>query len=66
MYEFSFGHSRPEIITRFLVGVDYYDSELWITTVSPSEETWNTADDREIFCLIEGDEATSSYQDSEI
>jgi|SRR5690625_4657087 len=46
------------------VGIDYYDSELWITTIHPTEETWNAVDDRELLCLIDGDETTSSVKDA--
>src|SRR5699024_10650296 len=48
------------------VGVDYYDSEIWITTISPSEETWDAVDDREILCLLEGDDETESLKDAQI
>ncbi|WP_250445914.1 septum formation family protein [Actinotalea sp. C106] len=34
------------------VGTDYYDSELEMSTLSPSEDTWTTLDDREVLCLV--------------
>src|SRR5699024_7948887 len=48
------------------VGVDYYDSEIWITTISPSEETWDAVDDRELLCLLEGDDAPESLKDAQV
>ena len=47
------------------VGLDYLDSELYITIINPTEDTWDTADDREILCVLQGEDATSSFKDSE-
>ena len=35
------------------VGMDYYDSALEMTTLSPTQETWDGMDDREILCVVE-------------
>ncbi len=40
------------------VGMEYQQSEIWVTTVFPSQETWDI-DDREVLCLLESDETTS-------
>lgn len=60
--------AEDECITEFeqYVGTDYYVSELWITTIHPTEETWNAVDDRELLCLIDGEESTSSVKDAKI
>jgi hypothetical protein len=48
------------------VGIDYPSSDYWITSVTPSRETWEGADDREIVCALklgeEGEETTGSAQ----
>jgi len=48
------------------VGIDYESSIYWITSVTPSAETWDGGDDREIVCTLklgeEGDETTGSAE----
>lgn len=60
--------AEEECITAFegYVGIDYFESELWITTIHPTEETWNAVDDRELLCLIDSDVTTSSVKDAQI
>lgn len=40
------------------VGMQYQQSEIWVTTVFPSQETWDIGD-REVLCLLESEETTS-------
>lgn len=48
------------------VGIDYESSIYWITSVTPSAETWDDGDDREIVCTLklgeQGDETTGSAE----
>lgn len=44
------------------VGMQYQQTEIWVTTVFPSQETWDIGD-REVLCLLESDE-TPSLQDA--
>ncbi len=50
------------------VGIDYQSSVYWITSVTPSQETWEERDDREIVCALklgeEGTETTGSAEGS--
>ncbi|HET8778031.1 MAG TPA: septum formation family protein [Candidatus Limnocylindria bacterium] len=50
------------------VGIAYPDSQYWITSVTPSRETWDEAGDREIVCTLKlgeaGDETTGSAEGS--
>jgi hypothetical protein len=39
------------------VGIAYDDSEYWITSVTPSQETWEGSGDREIVCALKLGEA---------
>src|SRR5699024_7516176 len=48
------------------VALDSYASEICITPISPSEETWDAVDDREILCLLEGDDETAPLKDAPI
>ena len=45
---------------------DYQTSIYWITSVTPSADTWDEGDDREIVCALKlgeaGDETTGSAQ----
>ncbi|MPV37221.1 septum formation family protein [Georgenia subflava] len=45
-------------ITRFeeFVGVPYVESEIYFSTLSPSEQSWNQADDRTSLCIILAEE----------
>lgn len=48
------------------VGSDYQSSIYWITSVTPSDETWNEADDREIVCALKlGETATETTGSAE-
>jgi hypothetical protein len=43
------------------VGIAYDDSEYWITSVTPSRETWEGSDDREIVCALKlGEDAAET------
>jgi len=48
------------------VAADYQSSIYWITSVTPSAETWDGGDDREIVCALklgeEGEETTGSAE----
>jgi hypothetical protein len=48
------------------VAADYQTSIYWITSVTPSAETWDDGDDREIVCALklgeEGEEKTGSAE----
>lgn len=48
------------------VGIDYLESDLWITTIYPSEDTWQRIDDREILCLLETDGDSGSMKGAQI
>lgn len=37
------------------VGTAYPDSALWATSLRPSQESWERADDREVVCLLVGE-----------
>jgi hypothetical protein len=48
------------------VAIDYQESIYWITSVTPSAETWEQGDDREIVCALklgeEGEPTTGSAE----
>jgi len=47
------------------VGLDYQSSEIEIYPVTPTEETWNDADDREVLCFggnLDGTPLTESIE----
>ena len=49
------------------VGATYEESVLYITTLMPSEGSWNQIGDREVVCVayhMEGDKLTSSVRNS--
>ncbi|GAA1988404.1 hypothetical protein GCM10009799_12580 [Nocardiopsis rhodophaea] len=41
------------------VGIGYNDSELEFTSLYPTEESWNTWDDRQVTCIIADPEGTT-------
>jgi len=43
------------------VGIPYEQSELYVTTLEPTEETWVQVDDREIVCLLVPESGTFTY-----
>jgi hypothetical protein len=43
------------------VGAPYDQSELYITTLEPTKESWMELDDREIICLLVPESGTFSY-----
>jgi hypothetical protein len=48
------------------VGIAYADSEYWITSVTPSQQTWDDSDDREIVCALKlGEEAQETTGSAE-
>ncbi|MEE2035889.1 septum formation family protein [Nocardiopsis sp. CT-R113] len=40
------------------VGVPYPESEIYVATLSPTEDSWNRADDREVVCYVVTDGET--------
>lgn len=50
-------HSRFE---QF-VGIAYEESELYFTTLEPTKDSWELADDREILCLVVPASGTVAY-----
>lgn len=34
------------------IGIPYLESELYFWTITPTEETWDSLDDREVLCLV--------------
>ena len=49
------------------VGTDYQSSALFFSALQPTQETWDQADDREVACLLVGEngaQLTGSKQDS--
>jgi hypothetical protein len=50
------------------VGTPYAESEIYVFPVTPTEETWNEADDREVLCfggLQDGADLTESIEGSD-
>lgn len=48
------------------VGIAYADSQYWITSVTPSRQTWEEADDREIVCALKlGEDAEETTGSAE-
>lgn len=43
------------------VGIPYENSELYFTTLEPTQESWAQLDDREIVCLLVPESGTFSY-----
>jgi hypothetical protein len=41
------------------VGLPFAESQYFFTTITPTEESWDEADDREVLCVIFGDEPVS-------
>ncbi len=53
-------------IDRFegFIGIDYMESQYYLTTIYPTEDTWNQQDDREVLCLaVPGPEGGQLTQD---
>ena len=49
------------------IGAAYADSSLEISYISPTEETWDQADDREVICFaVSAEDATESWEGSGI
>ena len=61
-----YADSRCQPLFEDYVGIDYESSIYWITSVTPSDETWESGDDREIVCALklgeEGDETSGSAE----
>jgi hypothetical protein len=61
-----YADSRCQPLFEDYVAADYQSSIYWITSVTPSAETWDDDDDREIVCALklgeEGDEMTGSAE----
>lgn len=48
------------------VGIAYPDSQYWITSVTPSRQTWEEGDDREIVCALKlGEDAEETTGSAE-
>lgn len=48
------------------VGIAYADSQYWITSVTPSRQTWEEGDDREIVCALKlGEDAEETTGSAE-
>lgn len=64
MLEYADAECQP--LFEDFVGSDYESSIYWITSVTPSDETWNEADDREIVCALKlGETATETTGSAE-
>lgn len=48
------------------VGTDYDSSELLLTYIKPTEQTWDQANDREVLCVayLDGSTTTESFEGS--
>lgn len=61
-----YADSRCQPLFEEYVAVDYQSSIYWITSVTPSEETWEVGGDREIVCALKlgeaGEETTGSAE----
>ena len=61
-----YADTRCQPLFEDYVAADYQTSIYWITSVTPSAETWDDGDDREIVCALklgeEGDEMTGSAE----
>ena len=45
------------------VGVDYMSSEIYVGYLTPTEQTWDQLDDREILCYLETADMVSGSQE---
>lgn len=64
MLEYADAECQP--LFEAFVGIDYESSIYWITSVTPSDETWTVADDREIVCALKlGETATETTGSAE-
>ena len=45
------------------VGVDYMSSEIYVGYLTPTEQTWNQLDDREILCYLETTDLVTESQE---
>ena len=61
-----YADTRCQPLFEDYVATDYQTSIYWITSVTPSAETWDDSDDREIVCALklgeEGEETTGSAE----
>lgn len=61
-----YADTRCQPLFEDYVAADYQTSIYWITSVTPSAETWDDGDDREIVCALklgeEGEETTGSAE----
>ncbi len=61
-----YADARCQPLFEDYVRTDYQTSIYWITSVTPSEETWDDGDDREIVCTLKlgeaGDETSGSAE----
>ena len=61
-----YADSRCQPLFEDYVGIDYEASIYWITSVTPSDETWQSSDDREIVCALklgeEGQQTSGSAE----
>ena len=61
-----YADTRCQPLFEDYVAADYQTSIYWITSITPSAETWDDGDDREIVCALklgeEGEETTGSAE----
>lgn len=50
-----FAAERCEAEFESFVGTAYAQSDIWYTSLTPGEQAWDDADDREIVCLLVGE-----------
>lgn len=48
------------------VGSDFSESELAINFMTPTQQAWESGDDREVICLLQSGETTGSFKGSEL
>ena len=61
-----YADTRCQPLFEDYVAVDYASSIYWITSVTPSAETWDEGDDREIVCALKlGEEGRATMGSAE-
>jgi hypothetical protein len=56
-----FAQQRCDEAFEGYVGTDYASSALYLTALTPSEEAWTDAGDREIVCLLAGEPVDGEF-----
>ena len=57
-----FAGERCEAEFEGYVGTDYASSAIFFTALTPSEDAWASADDREIVCLLVGEPVGDGFE----